>query len=193
MVWAQTVTGIYAGTGLWSARCSGSGSGQTLSPEYHAGIFLEMPVWKRLTLMPAAEFTFLQHNSGYKVMADTVNFVSTGDGESATNWYQITVPLRLIYNAGNIRPSLGIAYAYRMSESWLHKGFNCFGLTAGIGYRISRHFCLDLQYYHGLTTDFENSGVITRPLTGEYVGNYDYFWKSSRVGLSLTYSFKAGK
>ncbi len=193
MVWSQSYSGIYAGGGTWWTRCYGSGTGKTFAAQFFAGGYIELPVWKRMTFMPALGYTFLQHNGGYKVLADTVNMVTIGESESATNWHQITVPLRMNYRIGHFQPSLGFEYAYRFSESWLHKGINCFGLTAGVRYLINTHFSIDLQYYLGLTTDYQVSGNSIVSNYTNNTGNYDYSWKSNRVGLSMMYSFRRPK
>lgn len=92
------------------------------------------------------------------------------------------------YRFGKVSVITGFEYAYRFSDSWLNRKMNLLNFTGGISYAVTEKLAVNLVYYQGLTNDYRYTGSIANPLTGELIRNYDDYWKSSRVMLTLSCS-----
>jgi hypothetical protein len=190
MVIGQTDFGITAGVGTWWAKCNEPVAQVEFSPNFSIGGYLEIPVAKHLYLKTVPGYTYMMNNYSYKTEFDSINMGEIGSGESASAYHEISLPLVIEYQLGKFKPFIGMKYAYRISESWLDQSINCFGLLTGLNYSITDKLSLGLDYYFGLTKDFEYKETGVNQETGEEVVFYDYFWRSSSLGLTLSYSLK---
>jgi hypothetical protein len=188
MVAAQTTVGLSAGLGSWWAKCNKPIVSSEFSPTLNLGLFMEYPMSKNLFARTELNYSYLKSNYSYKAMVDTLNHLMVGEGESASNYHQFSLPLQVGYKLGNFKPYLGMEYSYRLSESWLHTKIHSFGLIAGLNYRVDENLSFGFNYYRGLTKDYEYSGTILRPGSSEIVGDYDYYWKSGHLGLTVYYA-----
>lgn len=193
MVMAQTNYGITVGGGAWWAKCNEPITSVNYTPTLKAGVFFEHSLSNNVFLKTGLNYNYLTNNYSYKATVDTLNWVGVGDEASATAYHQFSIPLQFGYAIGKIKPYLGIEYSYRISESWLNQSINSFGLLGGINYAISDKVTLGINYYHGLTKDYEYSGPILNPVTSERMGEYNNHWKSSRLEFSLFYTFNKEK
>jgi hypothetical protein len=192
MVIAQTNIGITAGGGTWWVKSNNPFGNVEFSPTFNAGLFLKQPLSNAIYLKMEVNYTFLMNNYSYKAVVDTFNN-SIGDEEAATDYHQISLPLHVGYKIGKFSPFLGVEYSYRFSESWLNKQIHSWGVIGGLNYFINDKFSVSLNYYQGFTSDYIKKGTIIDPFTKEKIGDYNYFWKSSRLGLTLYYSFNKKK
>jgi hypothetical protein len=204
MVLAQTDFGISAGGGLWWTNCNYSYVKTEFSPYVNLGPYLQLPVGNHLNLGLGVNYHFLFNNYGYKTelgtkiaTGDTIysDIILLGDGEAASNYHQFSIPMEISYRIGKLSPFVGFEYSYRISESWLDKSQHSYGLLGGINYTLSEKFGLSVNYYCGLTKDYEYSGDYFDPSVAfeRKIGSYNVSWKSSRVGVTLQYSLKKTK
>lgn len=193
MVIAQTNFGVSAGGGTWWAKSNNPFGSVEFSPTFNTGLFFSQPLSNAFNLKMEVNYSYLMSNYSYKAIVDTLNWVVTGEGESATNYHQISLPLQVGYKIGEFRPFLGVEYSYRFSESWLDKRIYSFGVIGGVNYLFNDKFSVSLNYYQGLSDDYTQKGTIINPFTSEKIGEYNYFWKSSRLGLTLYYTFSKKK
>lgn len=192
MVMAQSDYGVSAGAGIWWATCNKPIVKSVYSPILNFGLYYEQPLWKNLFVKAELNYYYLFSNYSYKGYIDFINNneVTFGDAESGDDYHQFSIPLQIGYKIGKIEPSLGMGYSYRILIDRLRKRISIFELTAGLNYNITDKVSLGLNYYYGLTKDYKINDILNFP--DEKIAN-DYFWKSSRVGLSLHYSLKKNK
>jgi hypothetical protein len=193
MVAAQTTVGLSAGLGSWWARCNKPIVSSEFSPALNMGLFVEYPLSKNLFIRTELNYSYLSSNSSYKAMVDTLNKLVVGEGESASGYHQFSLPLQVGYQLGNFRPLLGMEYSYRLSESWLHRKIKNFGVLVGLNYSVDENLSFGINYNRGLTKDYEYSGMILSPVSSKIVGDYDCYWKSGHLGLSVYYSLRNPK
>jgi len=189
-VTAQTNFGITAAGGFWWAKCNESIVKSETTPSMKAGLFLEHSFNRHLFLKTEVNYNYLSSNYSYKAVVDPVNWLVVGETESTTPYHQISIPVNIGYKLGTVKPYLGFEYSYRISDPAINKRFNLFGLSGGINFTLSDDISLGVNYYHGLTKDYSYKGKITDPLTQQTVGQYNDYWKSSRIELALSYTFK---
>jgi hypothetical protein len=193
MVMAQTNYGISAGGGMWWAWDNNHIGSVVFSPAVNTGLFFELPLSKRIWLKTELNYVYLSSNYSYKAVIDTLNRFEVGDGESASAYHQFAVPLEIGYKIGGFKLAAGLEYAYRMSESWLNKNMNCLALSFSVNHHLANRLSISLYYKYGLTKDYEYSGQIKDPVSSAIIGEYDNYWKSNRIGLTLYYAFPKHK
>jgi hypothetical protein len=193
MVIAQTDFGFSFGGDMWWAECNKPIVKSELSPSFNAGLYFEHSISNHLFLKTRLNYHYLLSNYSYKAVVDTVNWILVGEGESATDYHQISIPIQIGYNIGKFKPYIGFEYSYRISESWLNRRLSLFGCIAGLNYKLSEKFSMAINYYYGLTKDYKYSGTILNPVTSEKMGEYNNYWKSSRIGIAFYYSIKKKK
>jgi hypothetical protein len=193
MIMAQSDFGISAGGGAWWSVCNEPIVTSAYSPTLNVGLYYEQPLSNNLFVKAELNYNYLFNNLSYKGYIDFngTKKVTFGNAESAADYHQISIPLQIEYKIGRFKPSLGMEYSYRIAQSWLNKQISVFELTAGLNFKINDKFLLGFNYYSGLTKDYKINdiidGIINDPRTK--IAN-DYFWRSSRVGLSLFYTLK---
>ncbi len=197
MVLAQADFGISAGGGAWWTRCNYSGAETGYSPTVNLGTYLQLPIGNHIQVSTGVNYNYLSNNSGYKTEIGTTisngefyyaNVIYLGDGEAASRYHQLSVPLQIGYRFGKITPLVGFECSYRVSESWLNTNFSSYGLLGGLQYKLTDRFSVTLNYYNGLTKDYEYKGAFNDPLpesSDREIGTYNIFWKSSRVDLTV--------
>lgn len=193
MVMSQSQAGLTGGAGMWWASQNATFGADGLAPAFHLGVFAEIPLVKKWHFRPEACFYYMGNNYAYKQSLDPASDQTIGEEESASDWFKAVAALKTGYSFGRFKPSLGIEYAYRFSESWLDEQVNCFGLTAGIGVSVSPAVTVSLDYYLGLTKDFSFSGDIIDVMTHETIGTYDTYWKSSSLELTVSWGIPLKK
>lgn len=193
MVIAQTNYGISAGVGTWWATSNHPNASVGFSPTFNAGFFIKQPLGKAVFLQLDANYTFLNNNSSYKVAVENPVWGTIGDGESASDYHQITVPLEVGYKIGKFSPLLGIEYSYRFSEPWLKRQIHSFGFIGGVNYSINDKFSIGLNYYQALTKDISIEEEVLDPISLQAIGAYNYYWRSSSIGLTLYYALNNKK
>jgi hypothetical protein len=101
------------------------------------GLFLEHSFKKHLFLKTGINYNYLSKNYSYKAVVDPVNWLVVGEAESTTPYHQISIPLSAGYQAGKVKTSLGIEYAYRIADPGIKKDFNLLSLSGGISVGLS--------------------------------------------------------
>jgi hypothetical protein len=190
MVMAQSDFGIILGTGKWWAKCNEPITNPRYTSTYSLGAFMTSPVGRRFFTNMKLNFSFLERNYSFKTLIDSASWLVAGEGESATSYLQLSVPFQIGYHIGRLSPALGIQYTFRIS-SWLDcYSMSSFGLSGGVNYAISDRLLLGLDYFQGLTKENKIDGDILNPATNEKTGEFHNYWKSCRLGLTLSYTFK---
>ena len=190
IVFAQADFGVTAGTGFWSARCATlSGKGET-TPTYYFGAYYNHDFGEHLFVRADLSLHYLSQNYSYKThIGDTLS-IGFGDGESASTYRQLSIPLQVGYKIGRLKPFVGLEYSYRVSESWLNQKFNIASLLAGFNFQATPKLAIGIKYIYGVTTEYNFKGDITSWNTGKKIGSYSYPWKSSRYEVNISYSLK---
>ena len=193
MVLPRLDYGLLAGSGLWWVDCNKPSVKAHFSPMFNAGVYIKGPISKQFFVQSGLKYTFLLPNAGYKTAVDSSQMFFVGEGESASTYHQFSLPLQFGFRAGIFEPMAGIEYAYRFSEAWLSHQNHHFGITAEFNCRLSEALFLAVQYKYYLTKDYTANGSIIDPLSSGIIGKYNYFWRSSILGLTLYYSLKQNK
>lgn len=190
-VLAQSDFGLAVGTGFWKATCNSLSNKSEIAPTYHLGLYYERKFGEHISVLTGLNYHFLMSNYSYKTsVTDTIGSYYFGDGESASRYTQISVPILVGYQMGSFKPQLGLEYSYRKSESWLNKTMNILAATARLEYRLGRRLSIGVLYSYGLTTDYCFQGDRLDFWTNMKKGEYRFNWKSSRYEAMLTYSFR---
>jgi hypothetical protein len=202
MVMSQTQYGVCIGGGTWWAKCNKPVFKSEYTSTFNAGMFVEVPLNSYLFLGSEFNFQYLQSNYSYKACAYSIGWVSTeypgtqsfnngvvGETESATNYYQLSMPVNIGFQVYRFKPYAGIRFSYRLSDSWANVSVKSAGINVGVNYPVFKRLSVGINYYKGLTKDFEHTGDTYNCETMEIIETNKYNWKSSWVGINLNYSF----
>ncbi|MBN2484853.1 MAG: outer membrane beta-barrel protein [Bacteroidales bacterium] len=197
MVIAQAGYGISGGGGTWWAACNKPIVSPAYSPAFNLGAFFDLPLHKRLVARGELNYRFMKNNYSYKASVYDICWETpstnlcgiVGDAESASDYHQVSLPVTFGYKLNRFVPYTGFEYNYRISEKWLDKKINSFGLKLGLSYAFTNKISLVLDYYKGFTKDYEHTGRLMDCSTLTVLETNRYNWKSSRVDLNVCYNF----